>query len=324
MARTLLAAALAAALLPSAGGAKSFDKDEILRAMKEQKKKDQDLKDMLKKAGMDTSGMHFGSDFKNMDWLKNMPKPDPNAPPLPRRLGVVGLDAYSLDDVADGTRTVLLKIDKEYPYGEKEDEWRRLSERIADSGDLGSFVLAEVGVQEYGEDKYNEAVAQRFGVKPADYPAFRLLAKGAAEPVPYDGPVTVEGLSRFLAEKAGVNVPLPRLSGTIAALDDLAAEFTKAEGVQEQRGVLQRAKGAAKELPAPQQANAKYYLSVMKKMLARAQGEGVIVGCSDDEAVTECERKRIGKQLKDRKTAKEKKKELSDSLNILQSFQRQD
>ena len=68
----------------------------------------------------------------------------------------------TLSQVVDGTRTVLLKVDRPYPYGEKEDAFKEFA-KLAGSlsvEDSKGFLIAEVNVQNYG-DKDNAVVQER-------------------------------------------------------------------------------------------------------------------------------------------------------------------
>eukprot|EP00662_Eupelagonemidae_sp_cell21_P016652 gene16652-2350_t len=102
--------------------------------------------------------------------------------------GVVRIDAFSFDNahhtggcccdkIVDGNRTVLVKFDKEYPFGEAEDQFADFAASVAS---LPSILVTEVCVQQYGDDKYNEKVRDRFGIKNSHFPAFRLFPKGLA------------------------------------------------------------------------------------------------------------------------------------------------
>lgn len=110
------------------------------------------------------------------------------------------------------------------------------------------------------------------------------------------------------------------LAGTLPELDELAQRFLSAGSSAAKGALLKEAKAAAKEVGEKDAASAKYYLSVMKKIHAQAQGEGVIVGCGDDESVHDCEKQRIEKKLKDRRTPEKTKKGLRENLNVLATF----
>eukprot|EP00035_Acanthoeca_spectabilis_P012019 m.212500 g.212500 ORF g.212500 m.212500 type:complete len:100 (-) comp15504_c0_seq1:4690-4989(-) len=61
--------------------------------------------------------------------------------------GSVGLDSLTFDKVVDGTRQIVVKIDKQYPYGEKEDAYKEFLKDVAKT----NLLVGEVGVQDYGD-----------------------------------------------------------------------------------------------------------------------------------------------------------------------------
>jgi hypothetical protein len=45
--------------------------------------------------------------------------------------GAVTLDSYTFNKIIDVTSNILVKIDKQYPYGEKEDVWKAFTKDMA-------------------------------------------------------------------------------------------------------------------------------------------------------------------------------------------------
>ena len=57
--------------------------------------------------------------------------------------GVLSLDSLTFDKIIDGSRPVVVKFDKQYAYGDKEDAFKAFATEMAGS----TLVVAEVGVQ---------------------------------------------------------------------------------------------------------------------------------------------------------------------------------
>lgn len=162
-------------------------------------------------------------------------------------LGGVKLDNMTFDKMLSVPGlTLLAKIDKAYPYGDKEETFKelcKLSYRVKD------FLIGEIPVQEYG-DKENEDLQKRFDVKTDDFPVYFLFKNGAAEPPirfqgfpdpnakkpatwdddedgPWEPPfrtdVTPENFVTWLRMQ-GVKMPY---GGTIFDLDQVAQRFMK-------------------------------------------------------------------------------------------------
>eukprot|EP00756_Hemistasia_phaeocysticola_P064328 Hpha_TRINITY_DN7712_c0_g1::TRINITY_DN7712_c0_g1_i1::g.85516::m.85516/K09586/ERP29; endoplasmic reticulum protein 29 len=212
--------------------------------------------------------------------------------------GVVTLDVFSFDKIVDGSRSVLVKFDKEYPYGDKEDAFKKFAEGVAHIDDL---LVAEVGVQEYGDDKYNEKLRDRFGIKNDDFPAYRLFKAGATEPMVFGDEVRADTLSRFVKVKASVYIGLP---GCIKEFDTIAEQFVSADPAK-QAALLKDAEGELEK--AKDKEAAKYYVSVMRKI--KEKGSDAV----------EQEEGRLNK-LKVSKVTEEKKKQFEQRLNIVASF----
>eukprot|EP01062_Namystynia_karyoxenos_P027985 TRINITY_DN212_c0_g1_i1.p1 TRINITY_DN212_c0_g1~~TRINITY_DN212_c0_g1_i1.p1 ORF type:complete len:253 (+),score=124.98 TRINITY_DN212_c0_g1_i1:83-841(+) len=223
--------------------------------------------------------------------------------------GVVTVDSFTFDKLVDGTRHVLVKFDKEYPYGEKEDEFREFAKLVAGLKGKAELLVGEVGIQDYGDDKYNEALRDRFGVtKNADeFPEFRLFRKGEGDkhPITFKGEVKADALARFVKTEAGVWIGLP---GCLEAFDKLAEQYMGATTPEARKAILQQAVAANDKVLQPDdQVSAKYYLSVMKKIMDKGAG------------FVEQEVERL-QTLLDSKITDEKKEQFARRLNILPSF----
>merc|ERR1739847_189719 len=63
--------------------------------------------------------------------------------------GSTSLDAWTFGQIVNGERDVLVKFDKSYPYGEKEDAFKELCKRLGEAG--ANLLVGVVGVEEYGD-----------------------------------------------------------------------------------------------------------------------------------------------------------------------------
>eukprot|EP00041_Stephanoeca_diplocostata_P016433 m.323871 g.323871 ORF g.323871 m.323871 type:complete len:192 (-) comp20363_c0_seq1:111-686(-) len=107
--------------------------------------------------------------------------------------GVVSLDDWTFDKVVDGSRHVLVKFDKKYPYGPLEMSYQAFVNDIRDT----VLLTAEVGVQDFGDDQ-NNALKQRFKLDTETLPVYKLFVPhGGVKTFP--GPVTADALRRWVA-----------------------------------------------------------------------------------------------------------------------------
>merc|ERR1719311_747379 len=91
--------------------------------------------------------------------------------------GILKLDNTTFDRVIDGTKSVFVRFDKEYSYGDEHDAWKDYAKTVGQSA--ADLLSCDVGVSEYG-DKDNSDLAERFGIKTDDFPQFRLWKKGSS------------------------------------------------------------------------------------------------------------------------------------------------
>eukprot|EP01012_Entosiphon_sulcatum_P032970 TRINITY_DN41822_c0_g1_i1.p1 TRINITY_DN41822_c0_g1~~TRINITY_DN41822_c0_g1_i1.p1 ORF type:complete len:236 (+),score=64.10 TRINITY_DN41822_c0_g1_i1:27-734(+) len=214
--------------------------------------------------------------------------------------GALNLDSITFDKLV-GTQNfnVLVKFDKQYPYGDKEDAWKDFAKRMGEHK-FNDLLLAQVGVQDYG-DKLNDDLRERFGVKTDDFPVFKLFRKGSAEPITYTGAVKADDLTRFLKEELKIYIGLP---GCLEGFDKLATGFLSAN---DKDARLVSAEKAAKALQGDDKATADTYVNAMKKI--QAKGSDFLSS----------ERKRLEKLIES-KVSDDKKKAMRTKLNILASF----
>jgi len=214
--------------------------------------------------------------------------------------GIVKLDNTTFDRIVDGSKTVFVRFDKEYSYGDEHDAWKELAGKVGDSS--ADMLSCDVGVSEYG-DKDNSDIAERFSIKSDDFPQYRLFTKGTSSsgtPITYTGDKKYDAFLRFLQEKAGVWIGLP---GQVKTLDGLAKEFVSGD----KKAVLKKAEKAAGALEAKDADSGKYYVKVMGKVSEKA-----------DFVAKETER--LQKMIDDGSVKAAKKEQFGRRLNILSSF----
>mmetsp|Transcript_10051 Transcript_10051/g.26714 ORF Transcript_10051/g.26714 Transcript_10051/m.26714 type:complete len:293 (-) Transcript_10051:138-1016(-) len=174
--------------------------------------------------------------------------------------GAISLDNYTFDKVLSlPGQVVLVKFDQSYPYGEKQEEFEKLSKHVYS---VPNFFVADVQVAEYG-DKQNDDLRLRFDLKREDFPVY-ILFKGIDDRTTYSGKVTASDISSWLRRK-GLKVAA---IGTIAELDDIVAKFMRG-------GLADAEIEAAQELAETtfkDDAKAPLYVKIMKKIKEKGEG----------------------------------------------------
>jgi len=216
--------------------------------------------------------------------------------------GCTPLDTYSFEKIVPKFRASLIKFDVAYPYGEKHDEFGKVSEATRGVPDL---LVGEINVKDYGE-KDNSDLAEKYGVKTKDFPVIKLFRKGMPEPLPYTGDIKADEIIQWVKSSTGIYVGLP---GCIEQFDKIAQEFIKGSDKSKREELLKQAKDmAAKGFDSPKNTeHANIYLKLMEKILEKG-----------DEFVQN-EISRV-ENLQKTKISNDKKENLQKRLNILQSF----
>ncbi|XP_076453215.1 endoplasmic reticulum resident protein 29-like [Babylonia areolata] len=214
--------------------------------------------------------------------------------------GSVNLNSGVFDKIVEKHRAVLVKFDETYPYGEKQDQFKKVAEVAVSQPDL---LVAEVQIADYG-DKDNADLAERFNVKKEDFPVYKIFLQGTKDPIPYTGDATnADSIKRFIMEKSGLWLGLP---ACLEEFDKLVSEFFKAK--EDRNAILEKAEKAATALTREaDKESAEVYIKTMKKILDKG----------DEFVTTEIERV---EKLKDGKVSDKKKEQLGKRLNILTSF----
>lgn len=218
-------------------------------------------------------------------------------------MGAVKLDNYTFDKVlelsASTGSSLLVKFDKSYAYGEKQDEFKLLCKQAYS---VKNFIVGEVPVQEYG-DKENSDLAEKFGVKKDDWPVYYLFSAEEREGVKYTGSIKAADLGAWLRRN---KVKMPAI-GTIGELDEIVQAWLKNDLADSHvQAAKEIAEGSYKDDP-----KAAMYIRIMEKV--KSKGEIYVAD----------ETKRVGKILEG-KVHEEKKAELTDKLKVLAAFQREE
>jgi len=211
--------------------------------------------------------------------------------------GILKLDNTTFDRIVDGSKSVFVRFDKEYSYGDDHDAWKDFAAKVGDSS--ATMLVGDVGVSEYG-DKDNSDLSDRYSIKSDDFPQYRLFLKGSTEAIKYTGDKKSDAFLRYVQEKAGVWVGLP---GQIKEMDAIAKGFSAGDTA----ALIKKAEAAAKALSEADADSGKYYVKVMGKVAA-----------SKDFVKKETER--LQKMIDDGSVTANKKTQFGRRLNILSSF----
>jgi len=213
--------------------------------------------------------------------------------------GILKLDNTTFDRIIDGTKSVFVRFDKEYSYGDEHDAWKDFAAKVGASA--AEMLVCDVGVSEYG-DKDNSDLSERYAIKSDDFPQYRLWLKGTAstaDPAAYKGDKKSDAFLRYVQAEAGVWVGLP---GQLKEFDALAKGFAA-----DKAGTVKKAQAAAAGASEKDADAAKYYVKVMTKLSA-----------SDDFVTKETDR--LQKMIDDGSVKATKKEQFGRRLNILSSF----
>lgn len=208
--------------------------------------------------------------------------------------GCLKLDNYTLDRMlALPGYSYLLKLDSPYSYGEKEDAFQSLCKLAYH---VPKFFVSFVPVQEFNE-KDNDDVRERFGLKKEDFPVHYLFTRGKTEGIRYTGKVQANDMIMWLRTN---EINMPSLD-TVDELDTLARAFVK-----DPKPSL-RAEAEAVAAKYSTDPKAPMYLKIMDKL--QEKGEGYALE----------EIKRVTKLLHSSMST-EKKAELTEKLKVLKVF----
>lgn len=179
--------------------------------------------------------------------------------------GAVKLDNYTFDKlIGNPGFHWLVKFDKSYAYGEKEDEFKTLCKLSYGSP---SLLVAEVPVQEYG-DMDNMDLSERFKINKDDFPVYYLFDTAHKEGLKYEGEIRADALSSWLRTMK-ISVPA---EGTIAGLNEVVKDFYAASFADEHIQKAQKlADGEHKD-----DRKAAMYVKIMKKI--KEKGESYVEG----------------------------------------------
>jgi endoplasmic reticulum protein 29 len=221
--------------------------------------------------------------------------------------GAVPLNSGTFDKILSKFKAVLVKFDKQYPYGDKQDEFKKVAESSQSQPEL---LVADVPVQDYG-DKENADLAERFGINKDDFPEYRLFLQGkTSDPIAYTGDEgKADDIKKFIVKESGLWLGLP---ACIQEFDELAKQFFAASSPDAKKAVFAKADAAAEQITSDtsKKDRAVVYVKTMQKVLEN--GDGYI----------KTELARVEK-LSEGKVSEKKKAQLKDRASILTSFQLQ-
>ncbi|KAH9525452.1 Endoplasmic reticulum resident protein 29 [Bulinus truncatus] len=218
-------------------------------------------------------------------------------------IGSVALNSGVFSKIIQKHKAVLVKFDETYPYGKKQDVFKEVAKSSTQQADL---LVAEVQVADYG-DKDNGDLAEKYGVKKEDFPAYRLFLNGQLDdPIKYTSSVeNADDIKNFIIRETGLWLGRP---GCLEEFDKIVKEFFEVS--KDKRGdiVTLAEKAAEKITDAADKISADTYVKTLKKILEKGA------------EFVKTEVSRIEK-LRSGKVSDKKKEQLNDRLNILTTFQ---
>jgi endoplasmic reticulum protein 29 len=154
---------------------------------------------------------------------------------------------------------VLVKFDKSYPYGDKEDEFKAFAKTIGQAPGLSDLLVTAVLVDDYGSMQ-NDDLRRKYDINVEAFPAYRAFHKSSPDPVPYPGAVTANDLLAFVKTTFRVWIGLP---GCLERYDALADGFLSLPPVDQQDRIRRARDLLAVETDAADRKAAEHYLATM-------------------------------------------------------------
>jgi len=213
--------------------------------------------------------------------------------------GSIALNSGVFDKIIPKHQAVVVKFDETYPYGKKQDVFKEVAKASLSQPKL---LVAEVQVSDYG-DKDNSDLAERFGLKKEDFPAYRMFINGnSKDAVAFSGDAEDEAeVKSFVMRESGLWMGRP---GCLEKFDNLARELMS--NINEEP--LKKAEAAKQELESEEDKNAAdMYIKTMKKVIEKG-GDFV------KSEITRVDKLRSGK------VSDKKKEQLNNRLNVLNAF----
>ena len=178
-----------------------------------------------------------------------------------------------------------MKVDVAYPYGEKHEQFGKLSAALSSNPDI---LVAEVGVKDYG-DKENVNIAERYNIVKEEYPVMLLFTEGKTEPIRYQvlnrkivkqcinindmylisvqGEFKLDMMQRFVSSTSGLWIGLP---GCLEVFDGLANRFVASKNPSDRKEILRHSEDEWDKVSlGSERKSAEVYVKVMRKMLEK-------------------------------------------------------
>ncbi|XP_045172032.1 endoplasmic reticulum resident protein 29-like [Mercenaria mercenaria] len=217
--------------------------------------------------------------------------------------GTVQLNSGVFDKIVDKHKSVLVKFDETYPYGDKQETFKKVAESCISQKDL---LIAEVQIADYG-DKDNVDLAERFNVptNKDSLPVYLLFQLGVEQPIRYTGDnLDADDIKKFVMKESGLWLGLP---ACLEQFDNLVKQFFQGTADEKNKLIAQAEREAGALTTDKDKASADMYIKTMKKVLEK----GISFVNSEIERL---------EKLRSGKLSDKKKEQIGDRLNILATF----
>lgn len=223
--------------------------------------------------------------------------------------GIIYLDDLTFDKIVNGRDDVLVRFDKEYPWGDAHDMYKELAGTLGEAD--APLVVAGVPISNRDEYLVNPRLSRRFGLdklKDDDLPRFMLFLKGgdAKKPAKFTGKATKDEISAWLV--AHTNVFIGK-RGQVEQMDAAAKKLMAAKA-KERPAALKAAQEEATALnltPAHKE-YVEYYIKTMQRVVDKG------------EEYVDKEFKRLTKMATDKSILPAKREAFEWKVNVLSSF----
>ncbi|KAL8576098.1 hypothetical protein ACOMHN_001448 [Nucella lapillus] len=217
--------------------------------------------------------------------------------------GAIDLNSGVFNKVLAKYRAVLVKFDESYPFGDKQNEFKKVA---AASKIQPELMVGEVHIADYG-DLDNSDLAQRYRIRKEDLPVYKMFLKGNPDnPVRFTGnEADAEEIKKFIKDTSGLWLGMP---GTVEVMDKALKEFLAA-AVKDREHAITKVEQAASTLTDEDHIrSSKAYIKLMRRIVANGVDE------------VKSERNRLHRMM-DERLSEKKLGDLTKTLNIIMTFE---